>query len=178
MSQKLNSEIVPLAQVPAPNTTEKHRPVVLVVDDEQVIADTLAAILSKNGFAPLTAYDGKSALEIASVIPPEILISDVVMPGMTGIELAIAVVENVPDCKVLLFSGQASTVDLLAEARAAGRDFTTLMKPIHPTDLLARITGCLEDQQPITGGADARKRKAAAVVEDKNFRHWQESSFL
>ena len=178
MSEKLNSEIVPRALVPAPDITEKHRPVVLVVDDERVIADTLAVILSNNGFAPLTAYDGKSALEIASVIPPEVLISDVVMPEMTGIELAIAVVENVPDCKVLLFSGQASTVDLLAEARAAGRDFTTLMKPVHPTDLLARITGCLGDQQPMNGRAHAKERKAAVGDEDTNFRHWQESSFL
>lgn len=173
----LNSRIVPLSEVPAPDNTEKHHPVVLVVDDERVIADTLAVILSNNGFAPLTAYDGESALEIATVIPPDLLISDVVMPGMTGIELAIAVVDSIPDCKVLLFSGQASTVDLLADARAAGRDFTTLMKPIHPTDLLARINGCLEDQQPINGHAHVRERKAAARDEDANLRRLLESSF-
>ena len=176
MSQKLNLRIVPLAEAPAPDITEKRHPVVLVVDDERVIADTLAVILSNNGFAPLTAYDGESALEIATVIPPDLLISDVVMPGMTGIELAIAVVDTVPDCKVLLFSGQAATVDLLADARAAGRDFTTLTKPIHPTDLLARISGCLEDQQPMNGHAHAWERKAAARDEDANLRRWRESS--
>ncbi|MGC2163208.1 MAG: response regulator [Silvibacterium sp.] len=151
MSEELSFEAVPLAEVPLGRPTERYRPVVLVVDDEHVIADTLAAILSINGFAPLVAYNGKSALEIANVIPPELLISDVVMPGMSGIELAIALVETLPACKVLLFSGQASTMDLLAEARADGHHFTALTKPVHPTELLARISESLgvQEQQAI-----------------------------
>jgi DNA-binding NtrC family response regulator len=179
MSQKSIAVIVPLAEVPSPNPTEKNRPVVLIVDDERVIADTLAVILSKNGFAAMTAYDGKSALEIAGVIPPELLLSDVVMPEMTGIELAIAVVQNVPDCKVLLFSGQAATVDLLAQAHAAGRDFTTLKKPVHPTDLLACITDCMETQQPASDRAPAKRdKKEGAEVDDANFEFWRKNSFL
>jgi DNA-binding NtrC family response regulator len=126
----------------------------------------------------MTAY-GKSALEIARVIPPELLLSDVVMPEMTGIELAIAVVQSVPDCKVLLFSGQAATVNLLADARAAGHDFTTLRKPIHPTDLLACITGSLKTQPSASGRARSKRgKKESAAVDDANFRFWQESSFL
>lgn len=156
MSRVLKSEIVPIDEVPLPDEVESRRPVVLVVDDERVIADTLGAILSNSGFAPLVAYNGKSAMEIARVIPPEILISDVMMPGMTGIELAIELVRAVPDCKVLLFSGQASTVDLLADARAAGHNFTTLSKPIHPTELLANISRCLEVEEPDT--SDVRLR--------------------
>ena len=186
MSRKSFTEVVPLAEVPSPSTTEKHHPVVLVVDDERVIADTLAVILSKNGFAAMTAYDGKSALEIARVIPPELLLSDVVMPGMTGIELAITIVQSVPDCKVLLFSGQAATVDLLAQAHAAGRDFTTLKKPVHPTDLLACITDCMETQQPGVGtekpnGGRARAKrdkKEGAEVDEATFQSWKKSSFL
>lgn len=179
MLRKSITEVVPVAQVPSPNPTEKHHPVVLVVDDEKVIADTLAVILSKNGFAAMTAYDGKSALEIAGVIPPELLLSDVVMPEMTGIELAIEVVRNVPDCKVLLFSGEAATVDLLADAHAAGRDFTTLTKPVHPTDLLACITDCLETQQPASGRARVKRdKKEGAEVDDANFEFWRKNSFL
>jgi CheY-like chemotaxis protein len=71
------------------------------------------------------------------------MITDVCMPGMSGIELAIAIREAIPDCKVLLFSGQASTADLLATARDAGYEFEALSKPIHPTELLARISKCL-----------------------------------
>ena len=107
-----------------------HRPVVLVVDDESVIADTLAEILSRSGYAAIAEYDGDSALETALLTPPEMLITDVVLPGMTGIELAITVRRIFPDCKIILFSGQASTADLLASARADGHHFTLLNKPL------------------------------------------------
>jgi DNA-binding response OmpR family regulator len=153
MLQELSIEVVSVSDVPFPSP-EKHCPVVLVVDDEEVIAITLAAILRNHGFAPLTAFDGRSALEIAEVIPPELLISDVMMPGMNGIELAIAMSQRIPDCQVLLFSGQSATLDLLATARAEGHDFMALTKPLNPDVLLARIRECLRIQKPVSGGVD------------------------
>jgi len=146
MSQKMSFQVVPVGEVSKTDGSVhsgKHRPVVLIVDDERVIADTLSIILRKNGFSTLTAYDGKSALELARTVSPALLISDVVMPGMTGVELAIALTQRIPACKVLLFSGQAATADLLENARNAGYNFTTLAKPVHPTDMLRRITECL-----------------------------------
>lgn len=146
MSPKLNVEVVPICEVSHTDAMvhgARHRPVVLIVDDERVIADTLSIILRKNGFSTFTAYDGKSALEVARTASPDLLISDVVMPGMTGVELAITLTQILPACKVLLFSGQAATVDLLANARDAGYNFTTLSKPVHPTDMLRRISECL-----------------------------------
>ncbi len=146
MSPKVTFEVVPLAEVPKDDTVilpAKGKPVVLVVDDEKVIADTLSRILSRSGFSTMAAYDGITALELARSTPPDLLISDVVMPGMTGVELAITVTQTIPGCKVLLFSGQAATVDLLEKARNAGHNFTTLTKPIHPTDMLNRIYECL-----------------------------------
>ncbi len=144
MSPKMNFQTIPLSQVPADrNSMEPERRVILVVDDERMIADTLTMILNMNGFATLTAYDGMEALELAQIVPPDLLISDVVMPGMTGVELAIALAESAPACRILLFSGQAATVDLLAEARAEGKMFTTLTKPVHPTDLLRCISDSL-----------------------------------
>ncbi|MEI9981644.1 MAG: response regulator [Edaphobacter sp.] len=144
MATKLMFDVVPLAEVPKDDATStRTRPVILVADDEKVIADTLSIILSKSGFDTFTAYDGTSALTLALEITPDLLISDVVMPGMSGIDLAIAVSGCLPQCKVLLFSGQAATVDLLEQARLSGHDFTTLAKPIHPTDMLRRISECL-----------------------------------
>ena len=132
--------------------TDQNLPVILVVDDERVIADTLSVILGRNGFDAMTAYNGTSALEIATLAPPQLLISDVVMPNMSGIDLAIAIGHAVPDCKVILFSGQASTADLLAAARLAGHDFVTLTKPVHPTEMLARVSEGLglRKEVPIT----------------------------
>jgi DNA-binding response OmpR family regulator len=139
-------ECVPLTKITA-SILDRFKgplkPLVLVVDDERVIADTLKTILEMSGYAAITAYDGESALEIAQVIPPDLLISDVVMPGMSGVELAMALRTSIPDCHVLLFSGQAATLDLLSTARAAGYDFTALTKPVHPSALLARVAELL-----------------------------------
>jgi DNA-binding response OmpR family regulator len=152
MAKKFRFPVVPLSEIAQKGLTPQMNPVlpvVLIVDDESLIADTLAAILARSGYAALTAYDGMSALEIAQTIPPQMVITDVYMPGMNGIDLAIAIREACPDCKVLLFSGQASTMDLLASARNAGHEFSVLTKPIHPTELLARISECLNSSRTV-----------------------------
>jgi CheY-like chemotaxis protein len=144
MGSKLKFDVVPLSEVSGEDVqivSEGGGPLVLVVvvDDERVIADTLSVILSKSGFSTVTAYDGISALELARVVRPRLLISDVAMPGMTGVELAIAVIRMDPECKILLFSGQAATVDLLERARNTGYHFSALSKPVHPVDMLRRV---------------------------------------
>jgi CheY-like chemotaxis protein len=146
MTQKIKFEVIPVTEIPTEDAValpEETKPLVLVVDDERVIADTLSMILSRSGFATMTAYDGLEALGIARTTPPDLVISDVVMPGMTGVELAITLAEIIPACKILLFSGQAATVDLLEKAREAGHTFTTLAKPVHPSDMLKRVNECL-----------------------------------
>lgn len=139
-------EVVPITSLPE---ARDHRPVVLVVDDEVLIADTLATILSQHGFAAFSAYEARSALEFAETTPPDVLLSDVAMPGMTGIDLAIAISAKFVNCRILLFSGQAHTSNLLSEACAAGYDFPVLTKPIHPRLLLEYISNCLEDSSPV-----------------------------
>lgn len=117
------------------------KPRVLVADDEQVIANTLVIILNQNGFEARAVYSGEKAIESLDEFKPDMLISDVIMTGMTGIEAAIEVRKLLPQCKILLFSGQAATADLLARARAQGHEFEILAKPVHPTDLLAKLRG-------------------------------------
>ena len=78
-------------------------------------------------------------IELLSSFQPEMLIADVIMPRMTGIEVAIAVRQRLPDCKILLFSGQAATTDLLEQAKTRGHEFEIIAKPIHPSDLLAKL---------------------------------------
>ena len=112
---------------------------VLVIDDEQVIADTLAKILDLNGYDASAVYTGTAAVESAKALQPELVISDVIMPDMNGIEAAISIRSFLPDCKILLFSGQAATADLLENARAQGHEFEILAKPVHPSDLLAKL---------------------------------------
>ena len=118
-------------------TPSKRR--VIVVDDEQVIANTLAIILNKAGFEARAVFSGERAIELLESFQPEMLIADVVMPGMTGIEAAIAVRNKLPKCNILLFSGQAATTELLEQARTQGHEFEILAKPVHPSDLLAKL---------------------------------------
>jgi DNA-binding response OmpR family regulator len=115
------------------------KPKVLVADDERVIADTLVMILNQSGFDARAAYSGEKAVELASTFQPEMLIFDVIMEDLTGIDAAICIREILPDIKVLLFSGQAATADLLDKARAQGYEFDIMTKPVHPQDLLSRI---------------------------------------
>lgn len=115
------------------------RPRVLVADDERIIADTLELILNRNGFEAAAVYNGTNAVETARTFHPDIFLADVVMPGQSGIEAAIQICRMIPECRVVLLSGQAATSDLLREARQRGHEFEILLKPVHPTHLLSRL---------------------------------------
>jgi DNA-binding NtrC family response regulator len=121
---------------------------IFVVDDEHVIASSLAAILQLNDFSARFFTCPLAALDAARSESPDLVISDVAMPGISGIDLAIQMRAQYPNCKILLFSGQAGTSDLLEGARARGYDFRLLQKPVHPTDFLFEIgqlsTGLLQ----------------------------------
>ena len=114
-------------------------PRVFVVDDEHVIASTLTAILKMHGFSATFFTSPLEALKAARLKTPDLLISDVEMPGLSGIDLAIQMKAQYPTCKILLFSGQVATLDLLKEARAQGHDFAFLLKPLPPPQLLFEI---------------------------------------
>jgi CheY-like chemotaxis protein len=114
-------------------------PRVLVVDDEMVIADTIVQILNYNGFVAQAAYSGAQAIEAARGFCPHLVLSDVMMPGVDGVEAAIAIREHCPDTRIVLFSGQAATAEILSRARKRGHTFQLLPKPIHPTELLKHL---------------------------------------
>ena len=112
---------------------------ILVVDDEQLIAQSLRDILSRAGFEAVFALSGPEAIELAKQVCPDIVISDVIMPDVDGVQTAIGIQRACPKARILLFSGQAATSDILERARAEGHDFELLPKPIHPARLLAAI---------------------------------------
>jgi DNA-binding response OmpR family regulator len=112
---------------------------IFVVDDEWLIASTLASILKMNGFDASFYTSPVRALELARLEAPDLLISDVVMPELNGVDLAMRFKALCVDCKVILFSGQGQTTDLLEKARREGYDLNLLTKPIHPERLLAHI---------------------------------------
>jgi DNA-binding NtrC family response regulator len=120
-------------------SSANYHPRIFVIDDEHTIASTLSLILRHKGYDTTSFTDPIDALRAVESGAPDLLISDVVMPRLSGIELAIRIQESSPMCKVLLFSGQAVTSKLLEDARVIGHRFEVIAKPIHPTDLLQRI---------------------------------------
>ena len=112
---------------------------ILVVDDEMNIADSLTEILCDNGYDAVAFYNGDAAIDSVRTQCPDCVIVDVMMPKLNGVETVLAIRERCPATRILLFSGQAGTADILEEARANGHQFELLPKPIHPDLLLKKL---------------------------------------
>jgi DNA-binding response OmpR family regulator len=119
--------------------TKRKKPTVLVVDDERLIADTMTEILRRSGFDAQCAYDGQSALELAVQMTPDYVVTDVVMPRMNGVQLAIAIRKLLPTAEIILLSGQAGISEIVDRGRKEGYTFELIPKPIHPEKLLHRL---------------------------------------
>lgn len=118
---------------------------VLVVDDECSVADTLALILNRSGHESIAVYSAAEAVSVAGSFKPHALLSDVMMPGMNGFELAHYFAENFSDCKLLLMSGHGSAADI-AQAFLGDRFLpNVLTKPVLPQTILAFVAGCAEN---------------------------------
>jgi len=131
----------PDPKIPLPQSTKwtSQSKRVLVVDDEQVIADSVVEILGEYGYEAVAVYSGDSAIELVHQQCPDIIMTDVIMPKMNGVDTAIAIRDLCPKARIILFSGQAATADILKKARTAGHDFELLPKPIHPEQLLKKL---------------------------------------
>jgi DNA-binding response OmpR family regulator len=111
--------------------------VIFVVDDEEMITNSLGEILGREGFDVFGFTNPLKALDRMETVGPDLLISDVMMPQLNGIDLAIKTRLVRPECRILLFSAAAS--ELTEEAWADGHDFRLLQKPVHPNELLREI---------------------------------------
>lgn len=117
-----------------PDAVQSFR--VLVVDDDVRIADTLVQILNATGHEALAAYSAEAAIKLADKFNPEAVISDVVMGPVSGIELTNHIREHYPNCRVLLFSGYASTKAFAQAFLTRGSNVQFLPKPVHPNRIL------------------------------------------
>jgi CheY-like chemotaxis protein len=116
---------------------------ILVVDDERLLADTLAAIFERAGYKCTAAYSPTEALATLTGMRPDLIITDVMMPAMNGVEFAIQADKMHPGVKILLISGHAGTQDILAAAHLEGLSIELLAKPVLPEELLFKVAGLL-----------------------------------
>jgi CheY-like chemotaxis protein len=115
----------------------KCRPRVVVVDDEHIVADTLAEILSLHGYEAKALYSGEAAVEGAEEFKPETVLIDVRMQGIDGVEAAIQIRKLLPTCRIILFT--ASPVRHALQARISLLGFEFLQRPLHPWDVLSLL---------------------------------------
>ena len=113
---------------------------VLIVDDDPDIVTLSAALLTANGCDVSSTYDPNAALATALVFRPDVLLTDVAMPGMLGVELACKVVEAVPTCRVVFHTGEARLIRNCGLAGALP-GFAVLEKPVAAGDLLREVIG-------------------------------------
>ena len=117
---------------------------VLVVEDDPVILRLLEVNFELEGFAVLLAHDGAEGIEIARSEAPDLIVSDIMMPRMSGIELVEtlkgdATTAGIP---IILLSAKAQTSDLKAGMDAGADDYVT--KPFEPLDLVERVNALLK----------------------------------
>jgi DNA-binding NtrC family response regulator len=124
-----------------PGLRRSHK--VLIIDDAENVADTLALIFSKEGYEARVAYSAEQAIEIMAGWVPDLAIVDVVLPQMNGLELAGVLRDNHPNCRLLLFSGEEATADLIAHEARSGNVFEVLAKPVHPAYILEAAANLL-----------------------------------
>ncbi len=116
---------------------------ILIVDDEQWTSDTLATIFTIAGYDARATYSAEQAIEIMRDWQPSLVILDVVLPKMSGIDLAIDLAGRAPSCQILLFSGNPNTSQLARAAAQSGHPFDILEKPVHPEFMLQKASQLL-----------------------------------
>jgi DNA-binding NtrC family response regulator len=115
----------------------KPRPRVTVIDDEQIIADTLAEILKLHGYEAKAHYSGESALADAKEFCPHVVLSDIHMQKIDGIETALRFRESQPECRIILFTASPMSGELYERISHLGFEF--LQRPLHPLEVVALL---------------------------------------
>ena len=125
------------------NYPKTRRSRVLVVDDERSIALTLSAILEDADYEVRTAFSGEEAVETAAIFHPDLLLTDIAMGTMNGIDAALRITAAQPGCRVLFLSGHAAFCEIL-KSPPAHLVYSSMSKPTRVPDLLNAIAYMLQ----------------------------------
>lgn len=118
-----------------------NRPVsIVVVDDEQPLVDLVARYLRREGYTVHPAYDGEQALEVIAEVVPDVIVLDLMLPGLDGLEVARRVREDA-DPYIVMLTARTEEVDRIVGLRVGADDYVT--KPFSPNELVARIQAML-----------------------------------
>lgn len=121
------------------------------MEDEAVVLRTLELILKQHGYDTRGARTGTDGIALASTFHPEILLCDINLPDIDGIQVALRIKGSIADVRVVLLSGEISSAELLDEAKRAGHYFEVLAKPTEPRQLLNTLQSKITSDRHETG---------------------------
>ncbi len=121
----------------------RRKPTLLIVDDSENVAKTVAMVLEQAGFRTVVAHTSEQGLFAAISNAVDLALIDVNLPDADGFNTAVKLCKRLPHCKILLFSGDDTTNEILAKAKADGIDFPILAKPVPPEQLLSTVRSLL-----------------------------------
>jgi len=133
-----------------PATTAHARGSVLVVDDERTIAEVVARYLEKAGYTTRVAGDGPTALALAAASPPDLVILDLMLPGIDGLEVMRRLRADAPEGRsrmaIILLTAKGDESDRVVGLRLGADDY--VVKPFSPAELVARVDAVLRRADP------------------------------
>ncbi len=137
------------------NRNNLPRPLVLVVDDEAPLVALVTSYLEREDFAVATAADGVRAVELARELDPEVIVLDLMLPGIDGVE-ACRQIRTFSDAYIVMLTARAEELDKLVGLSIGADDYVT--KPFSPRELVARIRAMLRRPRESSPGAGTKRR--------------------
>lgn len=109
---------------------------ILVVDDDVALAEMISIVLRGEGFTPLQAFDGAEALKMLETTQPDLVLLDVMLPGLDGIEVCSKIRET-SGVPIIMLTAKGDTTDVVKGLESGADDY--VVKPFNPKELVARI---------------------------------------
>jgi len=150
----------PLLGKPVPGLASPNGFRVLVVDDERALADLVGSYLTRDGFDVSMAHDGQQAIDEARQVDPDLMVLDLGLPIVDGVEVC-RVVRTFSDCYIVMLTARTEEVDKLIGLAIGADDYLT--KPFSPRELLARIHALLRRPRASTGSGQPSQEEPPRV---------------
>jgi DNA-binding response OmpR family regulator len=131
---------------------------ILIIDDEKPINDLIRSYLAKEGFIPLSAFNGKEALELIKMEKPDLIILDIMLPDIEGVDLCLEI-RKTNNSPILFLSCKSEEIDKIIALSVGGDDYLT--KPFLPGELIARIKAHLRRQK----SSETQDKKPSEILD-------------
>ena len=135
---------------------------ILVVDDEKKLVRLISAYLEKEGYEVLAAFDGEAALEMFRSESPDLVVLDIMLPGLDGLEFCRRV-RTESSAPIIMLSARTEEIDRVVGLEVGADDYVT--KPFSPRELVARVRAVLRRSRASAPGAEKAMVRGPLVID-------------